>query len=103
MSPADRELVINRLRLVASEFYIGKTRNPTTRVRLHINGICYAAQHAGPGESERGWYTLLGDAFELLGMGRTDPFAGEAHSASGDWAVRPLFCLMLADALEQME
>lgn len=102
MSPADRELVINRLRLVAYQFYIGKTRNPVTHATLHRNGICYAMQHAGLGEGGRSWYMLLGDAFELLGMDRSDPFGGEEHGDNGDWTVRPLFCLLMADALEQM-
>jgi hypothetical protein len=104
MSPAERELVINRLRLVAYNYYSGKTHNPVTQATLHRNGICYAA-HMGtgnPGEGARSWYILLGDAFELLGMDRADPFAGEGHGDSGDWTVRPLFCLLMADALEQM-
>lgn len=98
MSPADRELVINRLRLVAYQWYADERVTATQ----FWHGICGAAQRVDV-VRERSWYPLMGDAFELLGMDRNDPFDDEEHGDSGDWTVRPLFCLLMADALEQME
>ena len=98
MSPADRKLVIDRLRLIAQEWYDG-TCTDSSR---YSTGICYAATHVD-GDRRGGWYELTGEAFELLGMDRCAPFRGEKRGGVGDWTVRPMFCLLMADALEQLE
>ena len=96
MSPSDRKLVIARLRLIAQEWYDDSCADSSR----YGAGICYAARHC---DGVGSWYDLLGEAFELLGMDCCAPFVGEACSLSGDWTVRPMFCLLMADALEQME
>ena len=101
MRPVERALLIRRLRIVAYQWYTDTPARPTQ----WVSGICLALASVAGYDREDGpnWYTLAGRAFRMLGMDPYQPFYGEEHGDPGDWTVRPLFCLMLADALEQME